>query len=91
MFGTDRRRRIPACSTCCTGPDPVYVGGRLRGIEPPTHYDFPHLRDSPRELRDRFAKLGWRRVVAFQTRNPHAPRPSGTDPARRPARPRPTC
>ena len=49
---------------------PVYVGGRLRGIEPPTHYDFPHLRNSPRELRERFAKLGWRRVVAFQTRNP---------------------
>jgi sulfate adenylyltransferase len=49
---------------------PVYVGGRLRGIEPPTHYDFPHLRDAPRELRERFAKLGWRRVVAFQTRNP---------------------
>jgi len=38
--------------------------------KPPTHYDFPHLRDSPRELRDRFAKLGWQRVVAFQTRNP---------------------
>jgi sulfate adenylyltransferase len=49
---------------------PAYVGGRVRGIEPPTHYDFPHLRDSPRELRDRFAKLGWRQVVAFQTRNP---------------------
>ncbi|MFO1371095.1 MAG: bifunctional sulfate adenylyltransferase/adenylylsulfate kinase [Candidatus Competibacteraceae bacterium] len=49
---------------------PVYVGGRLYGIEPPTHYDFPHLRDSPRELRERFAKMGWRRVVAFQTRNP---------------------
>ncbi len=49
---------------------PVYVGGQVRGVEPPTHYDFPHLRDSPRELRDRFAKLGWQRVVAFQTRNP---------------------
>ena len=49
---------------------PVYIGGRVRGVEPLTHHDFPHLRDSPRELRDRFAKLGWRRVVAFQTRNP---------------------
>jgi sulfate adenylyltransferase len=49
---------------------PIYVGGQLRGIEPPTHHDFPHLRDSPRELRERFAKLGWRRIVAFQTRNP---------------------
>ena len=49
---------------------PVYVGGRLSGIEKPTHYDFKHLRDGPREMRDRFEKLGWRKVVAFQTRNP---------------------
>jgi sulfate adenylyltransferase len=48
----------------------VYVGGRLTGIEQPTHYDFKHLRDSPAEVRDRFEKLGWRKVVAFQTRNP---------------------
>ena len=48
----------------------VYLGGRLRGVEAPWHYDFKHLRDTPQELRDRFQKLGWRRVVAFQTRNP---------------------
>ena len=49
---------------------PVYVGGRLKGIEPPVHYDFKHLRHGPREMRASFAKLGWRKVVAFQTRNP---------------------
>ena len=49
---------------------PVYLGGKLTGIERPTHYDFKHLRDSPAEVRDRFQKLGWRKVVAFQTRNP---------------------
>jgi len=48
----------------------VYVGGRVRGIEPPIHYDFKLLRDGPSELRGRFRKLGWRKVVAFQTRNP---------------------
>ena len=48
----------------------VYVGGRLLGVEPPTHYDFKQLRDRPAELRERFRKLGWRKVVAFQTRNP---------------------
>ncbi|MEX0326438.1 MAG: bifunctional sulfate adenylyltransferase/adenylylsulfate kinase [Puniceicoccaceae bacterium] len=48
----------------------VYIGGTLRGLEPPTHYDFKLLRDSPSELRGRFRKLGWRKVVAFQTRNP---------------------
>ncbi len=49
---------------------PVYVGGRVRGVEPPTYYDFKLLRDTPSELRGRFRKLGWRRIVAFQTRNP---------------------
>ena len=49
---------------------PVYVGGRVHGIEPQTHYDFKLLRDTPSELRGRFRKLGWRRIVAFQTRNP---------------------
>jgi sulfate adenylyltransferase len=49
---------------------PVYLGGTLNGVEAPTHYDFKHLRDTPRETRERFRKLGWRKVVAFQTRNP---------------------
>ncbi|MEL7312090.1 MAG: adenylyltransferase, partial [Pseudomonadota bacterium] len=48
----------------------VYVGGKIRGLEPPTFYDFKLLRDTPSELRGRFRKLGWRKVVAFQTRNP---------------------
>jgi sulfate adenylyltransferase len=47
-----------------------YIGGKLRGVEAPTYYDFKGLRDTPAELRDRFRKLGWRKVVAFQTRNP---------------------
>ncbi|PWG64138.1 bifunctional sulfate adenylyltransferase/adenylylsulfate kinase [Sediminicurvatus halobius] len=49
---------------------PVYVGGRVAGLAEPVHYDFTHLRLSPRHLRERFARSGWRRVVAFQTRNP---------------------
>ena len=31
---------------------------------------FATLRLTPAELRAEFARLGWRRVVAFQTRNP---------------------
>ncbi len=49
---------------------PVHLGGPVFGIEPPTHYDFKHLRNTPHELRERFLKRGWTRVVAFQTRNP---------------------
>jgi sulfate adenylyltransferase len=60
----------PGVRQLLTATRPVYVGGRLQGLEPPRHYDFRHLRHSPRELRARFAKLGWQRVVGFQTRNP---------------------
>ena len=50
--------------------NPWYVGGRLEGAQMPAHYDFRSLRLTPAELRGEFARLGWRRVVAFQTRNP---------------------
>ncbi len=48
----------------------VYLGGPITGIQPPVHYDFKARRDTPNELRALFRKLGWRKVVAFQTRNP---------------------
>lgn len=47
-----------------------YVGGRIEGINMPLHFDFKHLRLSPQEVRSACMKLGWRRVVGFQTRNP---------------------
>jgi sulfate adenylyltransferase len=50
--------------------NPVYVGGTLRGVQLPVHYDFRALRRTPAELRARFVEMGWRKVVAFQTRNP---------------------
>lgn len=47
-----------------------YVGGRVEAVNTPLHFDFKHLRLSPEEVRAEFVKLGWRRVVGFQTRNP---------------------
>ncbi len=49
---------------------PVYLGGPITGLQAPIHYDFRGRRDTPNELRSHFRKLGWRRIVAFQTRNP---------------------
>ncbi len=49
---------------------PCYIGGKLEGLELPIHYDYRSLRSTPAELRADFLKLGWRRIVAFQTRNP---------------------
>jgi sulfate adenylyltransferase len=50
--------------------NPWYVGGTLEGMQIPSHYDFRNLRLTPAEVRAEFARIGWRRVVAFQTRNP---------------------
>lgn len=50
--------------------NPFYVSGILEGLQLPSHYDFNTLRLTPAELRAEFTKLGWRKVVAFQTRNP---------------------
>ena len=69
VFGSDDDKH-PGVHYLLHRSHPVYLGGRLRGVEAPVHYDFRHLRESPAELRARFEKLGWRRVVAFQTRNP---------------------
>jgi len=69
VFGTEDELH-PAVHYLMHTAHPVYIGGRLAGVEPPNHYDFKLLRDTPSELRGRFRKLGWRKVVAFQTRNP---------------------
>jgi len=69
VFGTSDELH-PGVSYLMRRANEVYLGGKLRGVEVPSHYDFKHLRDTPRELRERFQKLGWRRIVAFQTRNP---------------------
>jgi sulfate adenylyltransferase len=69
VFGTTDDTH-PGVNHLLNQSNPVYIGGKLTGIERPTHYDFKHLRDDPHEIRERFQKLGWRKVVAFQTRNP---------------------
>ncbi|KAF9568063.1 ATP-sulfurylase [Agrocybe pediades] len=48
----------------------VYIGGKVQAIKAPTHFDYVALRYTPTELRALFKKLSWRKVVAFQTRNP---------------------
>ncbi|MCK5027571.1 MAG: bifunctional sulfate adenylyltransferase/adenylylsulfate kinase [Candidatus Pacebacteria bacterium] len=48
----------------------VYLGGKVKGLELPSKYDFLDLRRTPQEMRDWFEKQGWDKVVGFQTRNP---------------------
>ena len=60
----------PAINYLVNRAGPVYLGGPITGIQQPVHYDFRGRRNTPNELRAYFRKLGWRRIVAFQTRNP---------------------
>ena len=69
VFGTTSLEH-PGVAYTLSRSNPYYVGGRLEGIQLPSHYDFRSLRDTPARLREEFARLGWRRIVAFQTRNP---------------------
>ena len=69
VFGTTSKAH-PGADYAINQANPWYVGGRLEGLQVPSHYDFRSLRLTPAELRAEFSRLGWRRVVAFQTRNP---------------------
>jgi sulfate adenylyltransferase len=48
----------------------TYLGGPLFGAQLPVHYDYQELRRTPRQTRAEFQKLGWKKIIAFQTRNP---------------------
>jgi len=69
VFGTDNEEH-PAVAYLKQSTNPYYVGGKVLGIQPPKHYDFVESRHTPAQVRQQFASLGWRKVVAFQTRNP---------------------
>ncbi|MDA8093115.1 MAG: bifunctional sulfate adenylyltransferase/adenylylsulfate kinase [Betaproteobacteria bacterium] len=47
-----------------------YIGGRVTGTSLDGHHDYTALRLSPSEMRARFARAGWRRVIAFQPDRP---------------------
>ncbi|MDO5643718.1 MAG: adenylyltransferase, partial [Paracoccus sp. (in: a-proteobacteria)] len=69
VFGADDLAH-PAVNYLHHQAGPVYLGGPVKGLQAPVHYDFRGRRNSPNELRAMFKKLGWRKVVVFQTRNP---------------------
>ncbi|SCY73955.1 bifunctional sulfate adenylyltransferase/adenylylsulfate kinase [Paracoccus tibetensis] len=69
VFGADDLAH-PAVNYLHNTAGPVYLGGPIKGLQAPTHYDFRARRNTPNELRAMFKKLNWQRVVVFQTRNP---------------------
>ena len=69
VFGTVDKKH-PGADSVINRTNPVYVGGAIEGLQHPVHYDFRGIRLTPAELRAEFARLGWKKIVAFQTRNP---------------------
>ena len=69
VFGTTSPEH-PGVAHLLDRTQPYRVGGRVTAVQPVAHYDYRPLRHTPSELRAEFARLGWTRVVAFQTRNP---------------------
>ncbi|KAL8952204.1 MAG: hypothetical protein Q9222_001859 [Ikaeria aurantiellina] len=68
VFGGDDEH--PAIRYLNKTAQEYYLGGKVEAITRLNHYDYVALRYTPAELRAHFDKLGWSRVVAFQTRNP---------------------
>ena len=69
VFGADDSAH-PAVQYLHQQAGDVYLGGAITGLQAPTHYDFKQYRYGPNELKRHFQKLGWQKIVAFQTRNP---------------------
>ena len=69
VFGTTSEEH-PAVGYLMRQAGTHYVGGTLEGVAAPHHYDFRRLRKDPAETRAEFSRLGWTKIVAFQTRNP---------------------
>ncbi len=52
------------------GQGDIYLAGEVWLIDMPHHREFVEFRHTPEETRKMFAARGWKRIVAFQTRNP---------------------
>jgi sulfate adenylyltransferase len=65
-----RDEKHPGVNFLINNTGEIYLGGEVVGLEKPQHYDFKSRRQTPNELRKYFQKMGWQKIVAFQTRNP---------------------
>ena len=69
VYGTADRAH-PGLSPLFESDATVYLGGMVRAVQLPNHYDFEALRHTPNQLKAQFERFGWRNVVAFHTTRP---------------------
>ncbi|MGH7893510.1 MAG: sulfate adenylyltransferase, partial [Candidatus Binatia bacterium] len=71
VYGTERTDHPGADMVLNGDADKAHlVGGTIRVLPQPKHPAFGQYVRSPAEVRRLLAERGWKRVVAFQTRNP---------------------
>jgi sulfate adenylyltransferase len=68
VYGTDEAAHPGVAALYEKGE--YLLGGPIEVVTVPPHDDFQKFRLTPAQSREAFLKRGWRRVVAFQTRNP---------------------
>ncbi|MCP4117338.1 MAG: bifunctional sulfate adenylyltransferase/adenylylsulfate kinase [Desulfobacteraceae bacterium] len=86
IYGTTERKH-PGVRYLFEKSGRYYIGGGIEALNLPIHSDFKQIRRRPQEVRNVFARLGWKRVVGFQTHQPlHRPQFEMTIQAMRDAR-----
>jgi sulfate adenylyltransferase len=69
VYGTERTDH-PGGHMVTNDPREMLVGGEVEVLPQPRHPEYGQFILTPRETRALFRQRGWKRVVAFQTRNP---------------------
>jgi sulfate adenylyltransferase len=69
VYGTERTDH-PGARMALTDPRTTLLGGNVHVLPQPKHPEYGNLILTPRQTRALFREKGWKRVVAFQTRNP---------------------
>jgi sulfate adenylyltransferase len=69
VYGTDDRAH-PAVAYLHQQAGDWNIGGSLKGLSFPIHYDFKKLRHTPNQLRETYKQADWQKIISFQTRNP---------------------
>jgi sulfate adenylyltransferase len=69
VYGTERTDH-PGGRMVLGDPREVLLGGEVRVLPQPKHPEYGQFILTPAETRAVFRQRGWKRVVAFQTRNP---------------------
>jgi sulfate adenylyltransferase len=69
VYGTERTDH-PGGRMVMGDERDVLLGGEVRVLPQPKHPEYGKFILTPRQTRELFRQKGWKRVVAFQTRNP---------------------